>query len=209
MIISLRKSDILNGVILGFITAIFVFAILQNFENVLPIPRPIDQSKWLILIIIPSLITGWTLFTFYLGRKWPVLFQFGKFVTIGLSNTAIDFGLLNLLMFASGVERGVLFSLFKAISFLFAVVNSYLWNKYWTFDDPDRSEWAKQFVRFFAISGVAFLINVGVASLIVNVIGPLGNIPPILWANFGALVSLIITILWTFFGYKFFVFKES
>ncbi len=207
MILSMRKSDILKGVILGFIIAVFFYAILQNFENVLPIPYFIGKSKWLILIVIPALITGWMLFSFYLGKRWPVFYQFGKFVTIGLSNTAIDFGILNLLMFISGFERGALFSVFKAISFLFAVVNSYFWNKYWTFEDPDNSEWAKQFIKFFAISGVAFLINVGVASVIVNVIGPFGKIAPVLWANFGALVSLIITLLWTFLGYKFIVFK--
>lgn len=203
----LRKSDILNGIVLGLIIAIFIIAVLQNLKSSIQIPSFLADSEWLLLFLSPLIITLWTLFTFYLGTKWPVFFQFGKFITIGFSNTAIDFGVLNLLMYFTGIERGLFFSVFKAVSFLFAVTNSYLWNKYWTFENPEGEKWAKQFVNFFVISGSAFLINVSVASFIVNMVGPFGGINSTLWANFGAFASLIITIMWTFLGYKFIVFK--
>ncbi|MDA2919650.1 GtrA family protein [Desulfobacterota bacterium AH_259_B03_O07] len=207
MINIVKFSDLRNSLVLGVITAVFVLFIINNLKDEIPIPDFLIGSKWLMLVIIPTFVTLWIYLTFNLGTRWPISFQFGKFVAIGLSNTAIDFGILNLLMYITGIERGLLFSSFKAVSFIVSGVNSYLWNKHWAFQSPQSRDWGKQFLKFLAISGGALFINVAVASFIVNVLGPNVNVPPTLWANFGALASLIITMLWNFFGYKFIVFK--
>jgi putative flippase GtrA len=112
-------------------------------------------------------------------------------------------------MYVSSIDRGILFSVFKGISFLLAVTNSYFWNKFWTFENKRTDRWEKEFVKFLAVSGSAFLINVGIASFIVNILKPLPGITPTLWANLGAFVSLVFTIAWTFLGYKFFVFRDK
>jgi putative flippase GtrA len=205
--IALRKTDIISGMILGFIIAIFSFAVLKNLEYVIPLPNFLVRSLWLIIVVMPLLIICWITITYNLGRKWPTFYQFGKFIIIGFSNTAIDFGVLNFLMYVSGAERGILFSVFKGMSFLLAVTNSYLWNKFWTFGNNGADQWKKEFIKFLAVSGTAFLINVGIASFIVNFLKPLPGISLTLWANFGAFVSLVLTISWTFLGYKFFVFR--
>src|SRR5574341_2137140 len=129
-----RKSDILSSVILGEIIAVFLIFISKNLERDIPILDVLIRFKWLIFFLVPALAAIGVYGTFRLGRRHPVLFQFGKFITIGLSNSAIDFGILNLLIFLTDVERGYLYSFFKAISFIVAVSNSYLWNRFWTFE---------------------------------------------------------------------------
>lgn len=201
-----KISDLRNSLVLGLIIGLFLLFVMTNLKGEIPIPGFLSGLKWLIIVITPTLVTLWVYLTFNLGTRWPVFFQFGKFVTIGLSNTAIDFGLLNLFMYISHIERGIFFSLFKGFSFLFAVSNSFVWNKFWTFDSNRREGLGKQFIKFLVISGAAFIINVTVASLIVNVMGPIGKFSPTLWANIGAFASLVITLLWTFLGYKLIVF---
>ncbi len=203
-----RKSDILSSVILGEIVAIFLIFISKNLERDVPILDILIRSKWLIFFLVPALAAIGVYGTFRLGRRHPVLFQFGKFITIGLSNSAIDFGILNLLIFLTEVERGYLYSLFKAVSFTVAVTNSYLWNKFWTFDSHEAKETGRQFFQFLIISSVAFGINVMIASFIVNIIGPVGEISPRLWANIGAFIAIVISVFWNFLGYKFIVFKR-
>src|SRR6202007_1189072 len=115
-----RKSDILSSILLGEMIAVFLILISKNLERDIPVLDILIRSEWLILILIPALATLLFYGMFLLGRRRPVLFQFGKFITIGLSNTAIDFGILNLLMFLTNIERGHLYSIFKALSFIIA-----------------------------------------------------------------------------------------
>ena len=134
--------------------------------------------------------------------------QFIKFLLVGVLNTGIDFGVLNLLMLSTGITSGIYYSVFKAISFICSVTNSYIWNKRWTFKKGKSLE-KKEFSKFFIISLMAFGINIGVASVLVNIIGPVGGISPYVWANISALAAAGFTTLINFFGYKYLVFKDK
>lgn len=137
-----------------------------------------------------------------------LLVQFSKFVLVGVINTGIDIGVLNLLMWVSGHDKGVYYSVFKAISFTVAVINSYLMNKFWTFKERQTNNVGSQFTSFFFISLIGFGINVGVASLVVNILPQPNFISGRLWANFGALCATGVALVWNFIGYKVFVFKN-
>lgn len=126
-------------------------------------------------------------------------FQFGKFSVIGLSNSVVDLGVLNLLMLATGIKAGLIYSLFKAISFIFGMLNSFIWNKLWTFNAEGA------FSHFFLVSMIGLVINVLIASIIVN---GMGLPQTAFWANFGALISFFFTAIWNFLGYKYLVFKK-
>ena len=126
-----------------------------------------------------------------------------KFVIVGILNTAVDFAVLNLLMLATGIVAGLGFSLFKALSFLVAVINSYFWNKHWTF----QSE-REVFLQFLAVSAIGFFLNVGTASFLVNSVGPQFGLTEQLWANAGAAAGTLVVMTWNFLGYKFVVFKK-
>jgi putative flippase GtrA len=59
--------------------------------------------------------------------------QFLKFLIVGANNTGIDFLILNLLMSSFNLYKGWPIIFFNIISFTFAVTNSYLVNRFWTF----------------------------------------------------------------------------
>ena len=140
-------------------------------------------------------------------KKIPVLFQAAKFLLVGALNTFVDLGVLNLLILLFSVEAGFLFSIFKGSSFAVAVINSYAWNKYWTFESAAGDK-KKEFSKFLVVSIIGFILNVGIASLLVNILKAPEGIDPKVWANIAALFATIASMVWNFTGYKLMVFKK-
>jgi putative flippase GtrA len=137
--------------------------------------------------------------------------QFTKFVIIGFMNTIIDFGVLNLLMWLTGVYKGSWIILLNAISFSIAVTNSYFWNKYWTFRAKETGQpamVAKEFSQFVMITLIGLGINTSIVYGVTTLIPPLFGIGPELWANLAKAAATAISLIWNFIGYKFIVFKR-
>ncbi|MDD5431104.1 MAG: GtrA family protein [Candidatus Pacebacteria bacterium] len=148
------------------------------------------------------------LFAYLISLRWPVVLQFVRFGIVGGFNTLFDLGILNLLIYLTDIDAGIYYSVFKAISFCIAVINSYIWNKFWTFKTAGEPVRAGEAIKFFAVYLVGFGINVSVASILVNFIGAPEGIDGKIWANIGALTASFTGLFWNFLGTKFIVFKK-
>ncbi len=138
-----------------------------------------------------------------LARWAKGIYQFAQFAAVGTLNTFIDVGIFNLEAFLYGaVPAGnLVFALFKAVSFLCATGNSFVWNKYWTFGVRDRAS-AGQVGGFYGVAAVGWALNVGAATLVKS-LGPSTH----LWVDLAApLGGVVASFLWDFIGYKYFVF---
>ncbi len=200
-----RKKDYLLVSIIGFLFGLLLLPILKNinFQVI-----TLNFINALIIIITFIILANIALkIAFIIGRRAPVILQFAKFAAVGGLNTLLDLGILNLLIFLSGIAIGYWYSGFKAVSFIIASINGYFWNKYWTFG-VGGSVNTKEFAEFFTVSVIGFGINVGIASFLVNIVGSPAGIAGNLWANIGALAATAISLIWNFIGYKFIVFKK-
>lgn len=122
--------------------------------------------------------------------------QFFKFCVVGTIGTAIDFGLLYVL-----VEFGHVFYLLAAtISFIAAVINNYLLNKVWTFQDKNRN-FFKQFVQFLLVSLVGLGLNLLILYLLVD--------KAHLWYIFAKVLATGVVLIWNFIANKFWTFKKE
>ena len=144
----------------------------------------------------------------FIGRKVKTVYEAVKFLIVGGLNTLVDFGVLNILILIFSAASGTLYTIFKAVSFIVAVLNSYAWNKLWTFGSHEKTD-AKKIIRFFTVSIIGFGINVIIASIIVNVLAPPAGSSETLWANVGAIVATVASMVWNFIGYKYFVFHRK
>ena len=207
------KKDLIFSVITGLITG---FAAWQIF-NFLDVAKFQDISFAWFLLLVPVLwIVGVNLG--YLLGKWLTFFnQFGKFAAIGFTNAAVDFGVLNFLIANTGTTAGVWYSVFKAISFISAVIPSYFWNKYWAFSAGGGSASGGEvlegggvfeFTKFVSVAVVSIFINTGVASLVVNFIDPVLGFDVRVWANVGAVTGSAVALIFSFVGFKLAVFKK-
>jgi putative flippase GtrA len=92
--------------------------------------------------------------------------QLGKFLLVGLSGYAV-----NLAVFTFALEVLSVHHLAAAtLAFAVAVLNNFWWNRHWTF--AARGGHAGfQAARFFAVSVVAFLIQVTILELLISSAG--------------------------------------
>jgi putative flippase GtrA len=132
-----------------------------------------------------------------------------RFVIVGIVNTFVDLGVLNLLIQATHTgQRGFDFMLIKTTSFMVAVMNSYFLNRSWTFRDKGRQ---KSFMRsggqFFIVSLIGAVVNVGTASYVATFIPPIAGLEK-LWPSAAALVGTACSFICNFIGYKYIVFTS-
>ncbi len=131
-----------------------------------------------------------------------------KFAIIGGFNTVVDFGILNLLSWGTGITSGNGLIPLNIISFSVAVVNSYVLNKRWTFHDQATGDTGRKFSLFLLVSLIGVVINTVVLRIVTTNIDPMFDLSPQLWLNVGKAAATAISLVWNFVGYKFFVFKK-
>lgn len=212
------KKDFYFSIITGLITGFSAWRIFEYLDvpeigqrvvycYVAPCP-PVGGIPWILLIVIIPLL--WILgvnLGYFLGQWLAFFNQFGKFATIGFTNAAVDFGVLNLLIAGTGVSSGIWYPAFKGISFISAVIPSYFWNKYWAFEAKEGGG-GFEFAKFVSVAVVSIFINIGTASLVVNYIHPLGGLSPAVWANVGAVAGSAVALIFSFVGFKVAVFRK-
>ncbi|PIV45388.1 MAG: hypothetical protein COS25_00085 [Candidatus Nealsonbacteria bacterium CG02_land_8_20_14_3_00_37_10] len=197
----MKKTDAIISIILGFLIGVFFFVVLKNVGIKIP-------YLWTLMIVFPPLSLLGMFIVSSLGKKFLIILQAGKFVLVGAFNTFIDLGVLNILIWISGVASGAWYSVFKGISFLIAVTNSYFWNKHWTFEKRKEAFVPGEFSKFLAVTAIGLFINVGIASFIVNVIGLQFEVSKAMWATIGAFTATFFAWIWNFLSSKFIVFKS-
>jgi putative flippase GtrA len=142
-----------------------------------------------------------------LVHRFTVLWQFAKFGLIGVSNTAINFGILNFCIHLTGVTKGFGLAMFSALAFLLALINSYIWNSHWSFQNTNQRT-PQEFMQFFAVTLGGLIINSLIIYIVTKFIAPLGGTSAVEWANVANLVATLVVMFWNFTGFKFIVFKK-
>ena len=198
----LTVRDLTFGAINGAFIGILAPFIFSNLGASLPISIPL-------FVLIMALLSAMGIGVGYmLSKIKPFFFQLSKFGLIGVANTVVDLGIYNLFIFITDISTGYLISVFKCFSVLAAIINSYMWNKFWSFEKKETGNLSEEFTQFLLISLIGLLLNVGITTFVVNVIGAPAGVEDKTWANVGGLAASILVLSWNFVGYKFFVFKK-
>ena len=191
---------------LSFFAGIFagLFVLFPLFHN------GISLSLFLVatvILLMPVITMSGLVIGILLSERVPQLLQLVKFGTVGGLNAFLELTIVNVLIFMTGATTGVYFSLFKAMSFFVAVMSSYFWNKYWVFESKTVRS-GNEFFKFIGVTVIGLIINVGVASFLVNsVVIPFG-VGELVWVNIAVLVAVFVAMTWNFLSMKLIIFKE-
>ena len=123
-----------------------------------------------------------------------------RFVIVGVINTVVDMGAFYLL----GLIPGMPLVAAKAISYNLGTADSFMLNKYWTFNAGGSKRGLREFGVFFAVNVPPLVVDVVVFAM-------LG-----LWAGSGtfwermakAFAAALVTTAWSFFGSKYLAFRQ-
>lgn len=199
----MKRSDIIASLVIGEAAALLMIAVARN----LALPAGLAASLKFLPIVFP-------VFTFlamgvgtFLGKRVSIFYQLTKFILVGGLNFLIDLGVLNLFIAATDTATGFWVIVFKAVSFLVAVISSFFWNKFWTFESLGTDAAGKQFTGFFIVSAIGLLINDGSFATF-NAFGSTSSIDPKTWASIAAAGAAVVGLIWNFIGYKFLVFGK-
>ena len=196
------KKDLCLSLFIGIVNAFIFFLLLKRFNLGIP------YLEWSSMAI-PFLVLGGIYLADFLGRKWKIIFQASKFFLVGTLNTFIDLGVLEVLTWLSGIEKGYGVTFFKAISFLVATTNSYFWNKHWTFGKKEKMVAVGEYFRFVLVTAIGLSINALSFHFVFNVIGPQFSLALALWRLFSVIVAAFCAFVWNFLASKFLVFEKK
>jgi putative flippase GtrA len=102
-----------------------------------------------------------------------VIIQFVIFCVIGISNTMIHLGVYYLLL-----SINVYYLVSNIIAFFFSVMNSYIWNKKFTFKEKKTTKLT--IVKIYLSYGITTLLSTGLLYILVSIIGLNKYISPII-----------------------------
>jgi len=134
------------------------------------------------------------------------IYQFIRFVIVGIFNTILDLVVLNLLVYIFSISDPLSFSICKGVSFIVALVNSYFMNKYFTFAQKETTN--KNFYVFVIFSLVGLIVNISISSLTFYLLGFYSSTLSIaLVTTLSGMTGSAFGMLINYFNYSFFVFK--
>lgn len=134
--------------------------------------------------------------------------RFSKFSLVGLSNAAVDIGVLNLFLWLQPTREVDTLVLYNGIALVLANVNSYVWNTFWTFGA--RSEKNLREGMLFLLQA---LVNIGISNgLFFVLIRPLlvdTDIPAYLVGNVAKIISVVVASFISYFVMRYVVFSRK
>lgn len=204
-----RKRSLIYSSIVGFLTSWFLIFIIKNpFIEEFKGLAVLDKAVWWLPLAFPAIFLVGMILAEFLSRVARVFSQIAKFAEVGILNTAIDFGILNVLIWLTGITSGWAIAPLNAVSFMSATTNSYFWNKFWTFRKEGGAR-RREFLQFLIISVIGIGINTGIVVAGTGLVSPMFELSAGAWANLTKVLATLVSMTWNFLGYKFIVFKQN
>jgi putative flippase GtrA len=135
--------------------------------------------------------------------------QFLSFVGVGLTNSAVDLGVFNLLYALQPTANVNWLVAYNSVAVVCAIINSYIWNTRLTFRREARHHgdraW-RQRILFMSQSVFNILVNDLIVLLIAPYLMGIHGLPPRLASNAAKVVAMVVASLLSFLAMRLVVF---
>ncbi len=135
------------------------------------------------------------------------LHQFAKYVTVGFMNTGIDLLITNILVIFFGATSDGQLLVISLFASSCATINSYFFNRKWTFGVTSDQMPKYAFARFFGIACIAMAANASVFLFTYQLLISHWEMSHLLAVNLAKIFGIGTACLVGFFGYRVGVFE--
>ena len=136
-----------------------------------------------------------------------IVVQFLRFCVVGSLNTLVDVLAFNLLIWMFPTQDSGLLVIFNSLAYLIGAVNSFCWNKIWTF--RQRSEASNdQIIRFALVTSLGIICNDAFLWLATTIFMSL-SLTSILWLNVAKVCAIAGSVTVSYIGMRFGVFTKK
>jgi putative flippase GtrA len=164
-------------------------------------------------------IIGRRLLSALIVEKRQELVRFLKFCVVGVIGTAIDFGVFNLMHNVLHVHQ----VLSNTLSVSAAIVNNYLWSRYWVYPETKDRQGGRKFAQFVVVSVIAWALNTSIlwstdrwllgsegllAGLVAPVAAAAGMEHGVFSSNGAKVIATGIVLFWNFFANRLWTFRD-
>lgn len=203
------RYDLTAASLLGVMAGFFALVSASGSGILNTVIFGIKLSPYLVFITFPVLCFLGIIVGRVFGKYISILYKFVKFGEAGGLNWLVDLGVINLLMLITGLSENPWASVFKAVSFSFAVANSYFWNKLWVFYGHKKQKESQELGKFITASLLGLGFNL-IVFTVIKVGGPLlvDGFSNVQWANIATIVGSLSAMIFNFVLYKIWVFKD-
>lgn len=136
--------------------------------------------------------------------------KFIRFAIVGTIGSVVDFGVFNLLATLLKVPAVPA----SMVSFSLAVVNNFIWNRYWTYPETRHVPVTKQLTQFAIVSVAGLGIRTPLFALIEKPLIQLADrfipnilTPTIVGHNVALAFVILVVLLWNYFVNRKWTFK--
>jgi putative flippase GtrA len=137
-------------------------------------------------------------------RRGAAFRQLLRFGLVGGLNTLIDVLALNALLWLHPTSSTGLLLMDNAIAYGVGAVNSFFFNKYWTFRCPGRAR-RREVGRFTLMTLAGMVCNTLLLWMMSTLLHPV-LVSAVLWANASKVVAIAGTVLISYLGMRLWVF---
>lgn len=140
--------------------------------------------------------------------------RFFRFATVGIVGAVVDFGTFNLL--TTFLALTAVFA--SVLSFIAAIINNFVWNRYWTYPDSRSKPIGRQLIQFSFVSVLGLLIRTPIIAILEPlffrifssfVFLPIGFFSAEFLANNLALaIAVIVVMFWNFFINRYWTYSD-
>ena len=155
----------------------------------------------------------------FVQEKRQEIDRFLKFCVVGVIGTAIDFGVFNLMHNFFHLHKVAA----NTISVSAAIVNNYVWNRYWVYPETRSQRGGRRFAQFVVVSVMAWALNTGIlwstdryifgeagmlAALGARAAAVAGVEHSVLSSNAAKVIATGIVLFWNFFANRMWTFRD-